>query len=301
MISITYCSRNDNHGGQLVPRIQAAFDALGEYHAQFGLDVEVIFVEWNPDHPPRLRDVLKEPRGVPVRWYEVPMDIHRGFPNWQKFALWNHIGTNVGHRRARGDWVLCTTHDIIFSAEMAELLSREPFDEDHFYRATRIDGHTSLMPGQSTASRIAQMVKEPVRVNAHGGRGMFTKACGDFILMSREGYHAIRGYTEWPINGMYFDGLLMYRAHALGMRQAILDPPVYHIEHADRGAAVFKSLPHLNHNVYKKMCSRMVKAGQPIEVNTDGWGLGKLKEVQVTDNAWVLTGDYQHPLLPRFW
>lgn len=297
MISVTYCSRNDDHGGNLIARIQAALDAWGEYRIQHNLDVEIVFVEWNPDNPPRLRTVLRVPDNVPIRWYEVPMGVHRGFPNWKQFALWNHIGTNVGMRRAKGDWVLCTTHDVIISAEMAELLAKEPFDEDHFYRAARLDGRTSLLSGQTTASRIAQMNKNILRANTYGGRGMFAKACGDFILMSRARYHELRGYTEWPINGMYFDGLLMFRAAALGMRQAVLEPVVYHIEHADRGLAIFKRLPHLKHNAYKRMCGRMMKARKPIEVNMNGWGLGYLHEEQVAENAWVLTGPYQHPEL----
>lgn len=300
MISITYCSRNDDHGGQLIPRIQAALDAWGEYRVQYSLDIEIIFVEWNLDNPPRLRTVLHVPDNVPIRWYEVPMDIHRGFPNWKQFALWNHIGTNVGMRRARGDWVLCTTHDVVVSAEMAKLLSQEPFDESHFYRASRIDGYVSFADGQTTASRIEQIESKPVRVNKPGGPGVFTRACGDFILMSRKRYVELRGYTEWPICGMYFDGLLIYRATALGLKQVILSPVIYHMEHGDRGLAIFKALPHIEHRAYKKICASMLKRKKPIEVNADSWGLGCLKELQVAENAWVLQGPYQHPELPRF-
>lgn len=298
MISIAWVSRNDDHGRGLVARIQIAADALCEYHRTAGLDTELIIVEWNPPKDkPKLRECVHFHPDYPVRWYEVSKEVHQAIPNWQQFGLWNHIGTNVGLRRAKGEWVLCTTHDIVFSRGMASFLAMEQLSHDAFYRADRIDGKLRYRNNESTKSRISYLRSNVVRQNLHPKGGMFTKACGDFILMGRDEFWKLKGYTEWPINGMYFDGLLMYRAAAMGLRQKNLGPPVYHVEHADRGLAIFKKLPHISHKQYKNVCAAMMKRRKPIDVNPPSWGLGTLREIQVEDNVWRLEPPYRH--LPR--
>ena len=60
-----------------------------------------------------------------------------------------------------------------------------------------------------------------------------TNACGDFTLMSRADWSALRGYPEWQIFSWHLDSILLYQAMYAGIRE--LDLPdryaIYHIEH----------------------------------------------------------------------
>lgn len=290
MISVLWCSRNDDHGGLLLPRIQAALDAWGWYRAS-GLDVEVVCVEWNPPgDAPRLRQALDVPKGLPVRWYEVPPEVHRLFPNWERFNLWNHIGTNVAARRARGDMVLATTHDVVLSVSLTAALKGERWADRVFYRAPRYDANACLEKGRrlGTGALLTVMAAHTIQRNDWSGNVPFTKSCGDFILMSRARWEWVRGYVEWPVNGIWLDGLLLFMCLAGGMSQAVFADPAWHMEHEGRGLSIYKGLPHLPRDAYKRLCFDMMLAKRPVKVNPPTWGLAELREVQVGDDAWVL-------------
>src|SRR5262249_33730220 len=47
---------------------------------------------------------------------------------------------------------------------------------------------------------------------------LHVNACGDFQLMSREDWHALRGYPEFETFSMNIDGLFSYIADAAGVR-----------------------------------------------------------------------------------
>jgi hypothetical protein len=66
------------------------------------------------------------------------------------------------------------------------------------------------------------------------GKRLFTNACGDFTLLSRADWDALRGYPEWPIYSWHIDSLLIYQARYSGLREVYLgrSAPVYHIEHS---------------------------------------------------------------------
>jgi hypothetical protein len=60
--------------------------------------------------------------------------------------------------------------------------------------------------------------------------GLHMNACGDFTLMAQSRWLEIRGYPEVPFN-TYIDGTVLYLAHQIGMRQIILQEPIYHVNH----------------------------------------------------------------------
>jgi hypothetical protein len=62
-------------------------------------------------------------------------------------------------------------------------------------------------------------------------------ACGDFTMMSRHDWLALRGYPEWNIFSWNIDALLLYQAHYNGLEISELDETCvhYHIEH-DHGS-----------------------------------------------------------------
>ena len=61
---------------------------------------------------------------------------------------------------------------------------------------------------------------------------LHTNACGDFQLLDRTSWHALRGYREADFVGYHCDSLLGFAAYTAGMREIILERlRMYHIEH----------------------------------------------------------------------
>jgi hypothetical protein len=63
-LSVVATSRNDNHGGNMLRRMQIFINGLSEQCRRHQLDAELILVEWNPPSDnPSLAEVLS--------WQEV--------------------------------------------------------------------------------------------------------------------------------------------------------------------------------------------------------------------------------------
>ena len=80
-LSAVVTSRNDDHGGNLLPRMQVFTSAFIEQCKRHGLAAELIVVEWNPPPKrPSLADALRwpqDPGPCRVRLIRVPPEIHR--------------------------------------------------------------------------------------------------------------------------------------------------------------------------------------------------------------------------------
>ncbi|UBF24120.1 hypothetical protein K9N68_20630 [Kovacikia minuta CCNUW1] len=111
-LSVVATARNDNHGGNMLRRMQIFINGLLEQSRRYQLDTVLIIVEWNPPtDKPRLAEALSW--SVPnspcvVRVIEVPPDIHRQFNHAAALPLFQMIAKNVGIRRAQGEFVLAT-------------------------------------------------------------------------------------------------------------------------------------------------------------------------------------------------
>jgi hypothetical protein len=124
-LSVVATSRNDEHGGHLLARMQLFIRGLAEQAERFGLPVELIVVEWNPpaDRPP-LAEALDWQAGDNFRpqVISVPREVHRTFPNADELPLFQMIGKNVGIRRSTAPFVLATNIDILLSDELFKFL-----------------------------------------------------------------------------------------------------------------------------------------------------------------------------------
>src|SRR3954453_8700966 len=118
-LSVVATARNDDHGGNPLYRMQLFVDGLIAQADRFRVPTELVLVEWNPPADrPRLADVLDWPEGAghcDVRIIEGPHDLHSPLERSDRLPLFQMIGKNVGIRRARGDLVLATNIDILFS------------------------------------------------------------------------------------------------------------------------------------------------------------------------------------------
>jgi hypothetical protein len=334
-ISLVVTSRNDNHGLNIKQRMQFFVDGWFHQARAFNLPSELIFVEWNPPGDrPRLIDELRWPeeRGpCRLRLIEVPPELHNRFDVADRLPLFQFIAKNVGIQRARGEYVLTSNIDILFSDELMAFLAERRLSPDRIYRNDRVDVPAELPDTGSIRETLAAAALAPIRLNGQGWTfdlrtgGVFsiamskagmvamniieyvkqisqmtpailsslflairimlgnscipwrsrrklsflvlkaalsepayifnfvrfrlvqgwrrlsrqavahTNACGDFELMARDKWLALRGYPEYQGYSMHLDSLLLLGAVATGLvKEEVLPYPMrhFHIEHS---------------------------------------------------------------------
>jgi len=329
-LSIVAVSRNDDHGGRLLERMQHFIDCLNEQVNLFRIPVELVLVEWNPPagNPP-LEQALGWPRPSPfftVRIVTVPEKVHKKFQYSDNLPLFQMIGKNVGIRRARGRFILATNIDILFSMELVKFLSEKELDSGHFYRTNRIDVNANIPPDVSVDEKLAYCRSHIIRINSRyflfnveNIRGLMKdivknptllgfyiknliykiriprlhyNACGDFTLLSREDWDALRGYPELEMYSLHIDSLFLMAASSSGLTERVLHHPleIYHIEHSigsgitpgEGQKMLFERLerdhiPYLTWrdtvNLFGKMKKQVTPQEKIIHCNEGSWGL----------------------------
>jgi hypothetical protein len=339
-LSIVVTARNDNHGGNFLRRMQIFVNGLLAQFHRYQLRTELILVEWNPPpDQPRFAQALKWPDKIDpcvIRIIEVSPELHRRFKYSDRLPLFQMIGKNVGIRRARGRFILATNSDILFSNEMVRFLASGRLRSRRMYRVDRYDVPSEVPESISIDEQLTYCCQNIIRINSKDGtrvlkkgdstvqslskrpislhqrvqrwiRGeepkLHTNACGDFTLMAREHWLAVRGYAEFEMYSFKIDGLLCYAAHYIGARQTILKDPIriYHIEHSIGsgwtpglgGELLFKRLsaagiPRVNWEQYVTWITQMIKTRQPIIFNeNENWGLANesLPEVIIAEGV----------------
>jgi hypothetical protein len=171
-LSVVVASRNDMHGGDPLARLQALVNSFSAQCLRFGLDAELIVVEWNPPADrPRLRDVVHAPerRALTLRFVEVPPELHATLPSADALPLFQMIAKNVGIRRARGQFVLSTNIDIIFSNDLVEYLGARRLQPGRLYRVDRHDIDNALPPDASLDEQMGYCTTHQRRLHAREG------------------------------------------------------------------------------------------------------------------------------------
>lgn len=294
MLSIVTVSRNDNHGGNLLYRLQMYINCLVEYRQLLNWNLELIIVEWNPPESEiGLDSALDIPVELPVRIITVPETIHQRFENWKVIPVFLGVAYNTGIRHAAGDWILTTTQDLIFSGKLARFLANDNFCEQTFYRTTRHDVSKKMIMGNNVEEKVDYCARHVWRVREFAPhQTLHTHAAGDFIMMHHNAWHTLRGYPEWPVLGTYLDGLILHSALACGLRQVALDNSrcIYHIAHDNQGmGGRHRILPNIDYGTtYKQLCHNILNDAKPLKVNDEGWGLADCKTVSLSAADWVV-------------
>src|ERR1017187_4576924 len=108
-LSVVVTARNDDHGGNLLRRMQVFVDAWINQAKRHRLPSELILVEWNPPADrERLVTALRWPTEMgpcQVRIIEVPAEVHSQYRYATVLPLYQMIAKNVGIRRARGQFI----------------------------------------------------------------------------------------------------------------------------------------------------------------------------------------------------
>jgi hypothetical protein len=172
-ISVVVAARNDNHGGNMIGRMQAFVDSWIGLAGQYGLSSEIVVVEWNPPADrARLIDELRWPPDMgpcEVRFIEVSREVHDSLPNAATIPLHQMIAKNVGIRRARGQFVLSTNLDIIFSAELMKFLGERRLERRKMYRMDRTDVASHIPAGATVDELLAFCESHKLRIFAREG------------------------------------------------------------------------------------------------------------------------------------
>ena len=324
-LSIVVASRHDDHGGGMLERMRWFIRGLDHQVRQFGMPVELVFVEWNPpEDMTRLHAVLPRPQaGSPlrIRYVTVPESVHRRWRHAEVIPLFQMIAKNVGIRRSRGEFVLCTNIDLLLSDPLCGFLAAGKLDPGAFYRANRCDVPRDILAADSPASALVYASAHVIRRlgDVPWGYGksfasvrrlkramiqwfqpdtrdlihrLDTDACGDFTLMAKSAWERIRGYPELGLYSIHDDTLGCMAAAACGYRQVVLPPELctYHIDHDSGWMSMTpaeklkfsEQRPTLDWMVICESARWMLEHQQPLPVNDAHWGcLGEDFEEQV--------------------
>jgi hypothetical protein len=214
LITFVKYARNDGYTPDFLGRMELAISVLARQAIHYQVAIEILIVEWNPplDHSP-LKDAIKIDQTsefVSVRFIRVPPEEHA------RCALSNAKGMhparalNVGYRRARGKFVTPKSSDSFLSDETFEFFASGLLDKGKIYRLTRYDIEPDalavLQNKKSANGPLNALFKKHVK-GCHlpqddqlskplGLPALHTNAAGDFLLMAKEKWCALKGQPE---------------------------------------------------------------------------------------------------------
>src|ERR1035437_9394457 len=231
-LSVGVTARNDDHGGNLLGRMQVFVDAWINQAKRHNLSSELIVVEWNPPAGrDRLAQGLRRPgdkRPCEVRIIEVPPEVHGRYRHAEALPLYQMIAKNVGIRRARGEFILATNIDILFSDELVRFLASRRLEKGRMYRTDRYDVASDIPVDGTLDEQLAYCRSHAIRIFAREGiypltgEGFRRNAEQD-IARPESGVHFGRGWfpVEWrdsrePYRWIENDAEVLLRVPAAG-------------------------------------------------------------------------------------
>ena len=126
----------------MIRRFRLFAESLLLQASKHHLSGELVVVEWNPPPGPRLSELLDieiRSDSFPVRFIEVPQAAHCSIRNSDVIPLFQMIAKNVGIRRAKGDFIIATNPDLLFSDSLISFLASGALRSDITYRIDRHD------------------------------------------------------------------------------------------------------------------------------------------------------------------
>ena len=172
-LSVVAAARNDDHGGNLLRRLQIFVNALVGQANRHRLPVELVLAEWNPPaEKPPLIEALRwpaDPGFCAIRIVTVPADIHRRYLHWEAQPLYQMVAKNAGIRRAKGEFILATNVDILLSDELMRFLAARRLQPGRMYRTDRHDVKEDVPVDAGIEDQLAYCRGHRLRINAREG------------------------------------------------------------------------------------------------------------------------------------
>ncbi|ORE20061.1 hypothetical protein BCV71DRAFT_196684 [Rhizopus microsporus] len=217
-LSIVLVTRMDDYAGNQHHRFQNFIDSaylLAEHSQQ---KIELLIIEWNP--PANKRRVLdafrfRRSKHLTYRIITVSPKIHSILPNLGNAPLHEFEGKNVGIRFARGEYIVCTNQDDIWSHNFINAIQSKVFEKDTIYvqYQSRHDIHDNLppsivklepFPDDETLYNACKLREQdwgnyqlpgPSTVTAED-YWYYGDQAGDFTMAHRDTWKELRGYRE---------------------------------------------------------------------------------------------------------
>jgi len=256
-ISVVIVGRNDGYGDDFVGRINTFVRSLDHQVAQYKGIFELIIVEWNPvgDYAP-LADVIDDTQHLPVRVITVSKDLHDTIGS--EYPVLEFYGKNAGIRRARGEFVLVTNPDILFTQQLVDEIAKKRLRLDTVYRTDRYDFTTTGIKDIASADLIDFAVRNTFVVHAMANQtsvsetvhenertldllpqsgitpGVWhTNGCGDFMLAAKEVFFTVRGMYETIEHRWHVDSISLMRFETAQIKQHVFVSPlcIFHQHH----------------------------------------------------------------------
>jgi len=232
--------------------MQFSLSSLLEQLERFAIPSELVLVEWNPpEDTPLLKDVLNWPAGLrscSIRNIVVPPSIHQRYDGSDRYMVHGAAAENAGIRRARGEFVLTGTIDLLYSDELMAHLASRSLRKGCIYRTDRCGVDKNVVHCESPEERLDFCRQNVLFIQSRRSSvstdlpNLHTRGAGDFLLLSRENWHLLHGIPEIDLPSARVDGLLCYMAYAASFEEVMLDDPMrlYHIEHDSKFGARLK-------------------------------------------------------------
>jgi hypothetical protein len=208
-LSVVVTTRNDDHGGDPLKRLQAFVNCFDEQCRRTGLSAELIVVEWNPPaDKPRVSALLDlpAPSHCTYRFIEVPPELHARLKYSDVLPLFQMIGKNVGIRRAQGRFVLATNIDIIFSNALIEWIAAGRLEPGRMYRVDRHDIESDFPVTAPLETQMAYADSHHLRIHERWGSfptdpsGVYVAGSTDIVdgtsVRLGRGWHVREGVVE---------------------------------------------------------------------------------------------------------
>jgi len=177
-LSVVATTRNDDHGENLLHRMQCFVDGFVEQCKRHHLNAELILVEWNPpeDRPPlsQTLDFSREKGPCAIRIIRVPNQTHAKLDHSDRLPLFQMIGKNVGIQRALGKFILATNIDILFSDALIKFM-RDRLKPGFLYRTDRLDIPKDLPQMDPFDQVLRHCSKNFFRINGRFGTIQITR------------------------------------------------------------------------------------------------------------------------------
>lgn len=241
-LSIVVASRNDDHGGDPLIRTQIFINCFMRQCEKFKLPAEIILVDWNPvPNRPGLASVLQPPKEsnyCTARVITVPSGMHQTLKYAENLPLFQMIAKNVGIRRAKGEFVLATNIDIIFSNELMEFLAQRKLDPKRLYRTDRYDIQVDLPPDIDLETALEKAWESVIRANVRYNLPELTdhlygtESCCRDCGSAAQAWELIKGAEINLQNGRTWEqmkGISVVRADGVWQIQAQPDCPFEHL------------------------------------------------------------------------
>ncbi|KAI7857623.1 hypothetical protein BDC45DRAFT_544087 [Circinella umbellata] len=217
-LTVVMVARNDDYAGDQFHRLQNAIDSTFTLAEKTKTLIELLIIEWNPPAGRRrIRETYRFRRSeyLTYRIITVPRKIHETLSGEEGPNVLEYEGKNVGIRFARGEFIVSTNQDDVWSPNMHNAVVSRSFRKKMFYTQYQ-DSHTPYDDLPSTIVNVPSFTTDDGLLEACSHDAYESRAftfpspqvmdttnflviaheASDFTLAHRDTWKMTHGYRE---------------------------------------------------------------------------------------------------------